>query len=378
MSSARNSPKRKSTKVQQTETWIPRPAPIKLPKSGRICTVEGCTKQVQQGGVCCKHGAKTSRASCYISNCTNVAKRGGLCRRHGAFKLEGCHIKGCKRVAREGTEYCNLHDEDDGLRMCKPINDMPTKKKKPTSSKRSQPSQSQSRQGDNNKPAKRGRPPKKRKVVAPKSDDYYYSDEDIIAADTSNSVDIGSDEEQRHAEFYEAISPSSRAATRRQVTSPEMPPMPSLPAPQSIYSPIITQSDDEGDINVGEGKEKKIEGEKVEYTKSPIDSISSGGGDNVDPWSILLSAVNQVAGGSPNDDEKDDKDDKEGDIEDSSAVLQPREDLSSKKPAAETASAVTTTTLDTSNMAMVEECLRVATATTSTKKDGPIIPSLLE
>jgi len=129
-----------------TEQWTPTPAPIKLPKSGRICTVAGCTKQVQQGGVCCKHGAKTYRASCYIPNCTNVAKRGGLCRRHGAFKLEGCHIEGCKRVAREGTKYCNLHDEDDGLRMSQPINVTPTKKKKPT--RRSQPQQSRRLRGD--------------------------------------------------------------------------------------------------------------------------------------------------------------------------------------------------------------------------------------
>eukprot|EP00584_Thalassiosira_punctigera_P005654 CAMPEP_0172531022 /NCGR_PEP_ID=MMETSP1067-20121228/4584_1 /TAXON_ID=265564 ORGANISM="Thalassiosira punctigera, Strain Tpunct2005C2" /NCGR_SAMPLE_ID=MMETSP1067 /ASSEMBLY_ACC=CAM_ASM_000444 /LENGTH=84 /DNA_ID=CAMNT_0013315345 /DNA_START=159 /DNA_END=409 /DNA_ORIENTATION=+ len=45
---------------------------------GRLCSAPGCTKQVQQGGVCCKHGAKTTRASCrHPGGCTNVAKRGG-------------------------------------------------------------------------------------------------------------------------------------------------------------------------------------------------------------------------------------------------------------------------------------------------------------
>ena len=80
---------------------------------------------VQQGGVCCRHGAKTTRALCNYTGtddgfngfsngvssggrCTNVAKRGGLCRRHGAFDLINCQKAGCKRVARSG-DYCDLH-----------------------------------------------------------------------------------------------------------------------------------------------------------------------------------------------------------------------------------------------------------------------------
>ena len=79
----------------------------KLPKA-RLCSVQGCLRQVQQGGVCCKHGAKTVRALCRHEDCTNVAKRGGLCRRHGAFKLATCSHSGCKRVAIVGV-YCGVH-----------------------------------------------------------------------------------------------------------------------------------------------------------------------------------------------------------------------------------------------------------------------------
>ena len=43
---------------------------------GRLCSHPKCPRQVQQGGVCCKHGAKTTRALCRADDCTNVAKRG--------------------------------------------------------------------------------------------------------------------------------------------------------------------------------------------------------------------------------------------------------------------------------------------------------------
>jgi len=73
--------------------------------------------------VCCRHGAKTTRATCRAIDvveggdfsvsvgCTNVAKRGGLCRKHGAFLLETCRAGGCKRVARRGI-YCDGHTTD--------------------------------------------------------------------------------------------------------------------------------------------------------------------------------------------------------------------------------------------------------------------------
>ena len=60
------------------------PSLSKRPK-GPWCTVFGCTKWAQQGGVCCTHGGKKIRAKCsYVDDkegpCQNVFKRGGLCR----------------------------------------------------------------------------------------------------------------------------------------------------------------------------------------------------------------------------------------------------------------------------------------------------------
>ena len=77
-------------------------------RNHRMCTVSGCSKLVQQGGVCCEHGAKTRRSPCSTKGCTNFSQRGGLCRRHGAFRLEACHREGCKRIATKGR-FCNVH-----------------------------------------------------------------------------------------------------------------------------------------------------------------------------------------------------------------------------------------------------------------------------
>mmetsp|Transcript_36232 Transcript_36232/g.66560 ORF Transcript_36232/g.66560 Transcript_36232/m.66560 type:complete len:192 (+) Transcript_36232:188-763(+) len=103
---------RKMTAVAVAENEGPSPKVAK-PKGSRyrLCSVPDCTKQVQQGGVCCRHGAKTTRASCSHEGCTNVAKRGGLCRKHGAFKLETCTREGCKRVAKQG-KFCDSHDTE--------------------------------------------------------------------------------------------------------------------------------------------------------------------------------------------------------------------------------------------------------------------------
>jgi len=116
-SSGRGRPK-KSKKSIQAEAY--------LAKGYQLCSVAGCIKRVQQGGVCCRHGAKTTRALCSYKGtdegfngfsmgvgtggqCTNVAKRGGLCRRHGAFDLPDCSDPFCKRVAQKGDDYCVLH-----------------------------------------------------------------------------------------------------------------------------------------------------------------------------------------------------------------------------------------------------------------------------
>jgi len=46
------------------------------------CSSDGCTNQVQNGGVCRRHGAKVKR--CSSVGCTKQAQKGGVCIRHGA------------------------------------------------------------------------------------------------------------------------------------------------------------------------------------------------------------------------------------------------------------------------------------------------------
>lgn len=74
----------------------------------RLCTISGCIKQVQQGGLCCKHGAKTRRSSCSTKDCTNFSQRGGLCRKHGAFLLKTCQSAACRRISKNGS-FCHYH-----------------------------------------------------------------------------------------------------------------------------------------------------------------------------------------------------------------------------------------------------------------------------
>jgi hypothetical protein len=60
------------------------------------CSADGCTNQVQKGGVCIKHGAKVKR--CSSEGCKNHAKKGGVCVKHGA-KVKLCNIEGCTNKA---------------------------------------------------------------------------------------------------------------------------------------------------------------------------------------------------------------------------------------------------------------------------------------
>mmetsp|Transcript_19821 Transcript_19821/g.41550 ORF Transcript_19821/g.41550 Transcript_19821/m.41550 type:complete len:270 (+) Transcript_19821:20-829(+) len=107
MSSSSSSPRKR--KFNDTSSSISTTKYTKPKPKGRLCSVQNCTKQVQQGGVCCRHGAKTTRATCSHDKCTNVAKRGGLCRRHGAFNLETCAFVGCRRCVKRGRKFCDGH-----------------------------------------------------------------------------------------------------------------------------------------------------------------------------------------------------------------------------------------------------------------------------
>ena len=74
------------------------------------CSVEGCNKFAQKGGVCNVHGAGKMARICVFEGCKNHAKlRGGVCRRHGERKI--CTIPGCKSLVTKGT-YCNEHRTD--------------------------------------------------------------------------------------------------------------------------------------------------------------------------------------------------------------------------------------------------------------------------
>ena len=72
-------------------------------KIRKKCSAEGCTNQVQKGGVCKAHGAEVKR--CSFEECTNQAQKEGVCITHGAkrekkrqYSTEGrslCHTRRC-------------------------------------------------------------------------------------------------------------------------------------------------------------------------------------------------------------------------------------------------------------------------------------------
>lgn len=87
---------------------------VSVVRDYRLCSIAGCTKHAQKGGVCCLHGGKVTRRLCTYKGsgigadgqCPNVVKRGGLCRRHGAFDLPDCSDPFYKRVALKDDDYC--------------------------------------------------------------------------------------------------------------------------------------------------------------------------------------------------------------------------------------------------------------------------------
>jgi len=79
------------------------------PKKGRtrpkICKHEGCTNQVQNGGVCRRHGAKLTQYKCTHVGCTNYAHNGRdrLCdsHRHGGKRKK---YKYARRICVQNSE----------------------------------------------------------------------------------------------------------------------------------------------------------------------------------------------------------------------------------------------------------------------------------
>ena len=73
----------------------------------KLCSAPGCTKHVQQGGVCCKHGAKQVRKTCSEPGCKNYAIKGGVCCKHGAKQVrKTCSEPGCTTFAIKGGVCC--------------------------------------------------------------------------------------------------------------------------------------------------------------------------------------------------------------------------------------------------------------------------------
>eukprot|EP00934_Nitzschia_sp_Nitz4_P006560 Nitzschia sp. Nitz4//scaffold6_size259037//106308//107222//NITZ4_001069-RA/size259037-processed-gene-0.69-mRNA-1//-1//CDS//3329556878//6550//frame0 len=90
------------TRANEASAGNKRKAPSGPPKRRRrkrvrrMCTIDGCTNRVVQGGVCIAHGAK--RKQCNYPGCDKSVKKAGLCSTHGPARKR-CEVPGCQRVA---------------------------------------------------------------------------------------------------------------------------------------------------------------------------------------------------------------------------------------------------------------------------------------
>ena len=80
----------------------------------KSCSVDGCTKYAQNGGVCVRHGAKVKL--CSSEGCTNQVKKGGVCIRHGATEKR-CSSVGCTNRAVKGG-VCVKHGAKIDYKRC--------------------------------------------------------------------------------------------------------------------------------------------------------------------------------------------------------------------------------------------------------------------
>lgn len=88
----------------------PPPSLAKAISSLRKCSYEGCTNQVQKGGVCSSH--KTcSHEGCKVL--VSVDSPGGLCWRHGgkSYNYVPCNYEGCKKWGGQKGGLCIYHRE---------------------------------------------------------------------------------------------------------------------------------------------------------------------------------------------------------------------------------------------------------------------------
>lgn len=85
------------------------------------CSIEGCTNQVRQDKLCCKHGAKSSiKKSCTQPDCTNQAVKNGVCKRHGAsLPWKACNIPTCTKQAVQGGVCIGHGAKQASKKLCK-------------------------------------------------------------------------------------------------------------------------------------------------------------------------------------------------------------------------------------------------------------------
>lgn len=72
------------------------------------CLVDGCNNQVQNKGICIKHGAKVKK--CKREGCDNNAKKGGVCVKHWAIvkPRKKCEYEGCNNNVQQ-LGVCKQH-----------------------------------------------------------------------------------------------------------------------------------------------------------------------------------------------------------------------------------------------------------------------------
>ena len=57
-------------------------------ESAKDLPFDGCTNQVQKGGVCMRHGASYTKKTCSREGCTNLVQKGKVCIRHGVAAMK--------------------------------------------------------------------------------------------------------------------------------------------------------------------------------------------------------------------------------------------------------------------------------------------------
>eukprot|EP00729_Bicosta_minor_P032672 gene32672-biopygen26479 len=83
--------------------WMPKKKGKGEGENAKVCSVDGCSKNVYARGLCKSH----CRKPCSVEGCTTIAKARGLCGKHGAYGK--CVQMGCVTNARKRGGHCKKH-----------------------------------------------------------------------------------------------------------------------------------------------------------------------------------------------------------------------------------------------------------------------------